>query len=1082
MKTASRILFMVAFLLAQFCWGQTSKGTIAGVVTDQSGAVIPNADVMAKDELGAETRAVKTGTSGEYRIEAINPSTYTVTVKAGGFATKAVNGLVVSGSIVTSLNVRLDVGGLQQTVSVEATAAQIHTESGELAGTVSSKEITELPIGSLNPISLVLTQPGVVAVAGRDNMTNGAGFSVNGLRPRENNFLIDSFDNNDAAIAGQALQPGNVEAYSDVITLKNSYAPEFGRGGASVTNVLTKNGTNNYHATLWERYEGSGLNAIDPASKRSGATSVPRYDTNTYGFTAGGPAIKNKLFFFGSSQWTKTAGQETGAQLTIPTAQGVQVLQGLAATYPNAGIIVSSLGGLVAPTANSTINAGNRAGCGSPCLIPVGVETRAVPQQSSGYEWIARADYTASEKDTYSARYIGTQSSLSPDFFANGGTLPTQDTEQGGPARNLGIFWTHVFSPTMVNEVRVTAQTINFAFSPTAATAANPLWNTATVTIAGLGGFYGGGSQATFPQGRGHDTYQYQEAFSWTAGTHTMKMGADVAHYAINDIIPFNALGTLGITKGGNCLAIGLPGTNGCTGLANFLDNYTGPAGTYGKQFGNPFVSMAQNTMAFYTQDNWKIKSNLTLNYGVRWEYFATPFNALPYPAVNNATVLTDPLGTRVKQLPDRNNWGPRLGFAYTPKFLKGLLGDGKTVFRGGAGLFYDPFFTNITQNVASSAPNTLGGTFVATTVDRGLPNASTLIPGATASLNPKASVSIIDANFYAPQIYQWNFNVERELPADMLLTVAYVGTRGEHLFASREMNPGIDNVRLNPNRGVMGERNNTGDSIYHGLQTGLDRRFKNGLMYRIAYTFSKSIDNVSEVFTSSGGTQYASNAFNWAADRGPSAFDRTHRAALTWVYDMPFRLNNGHGASQVLQYIARNWSFSGSFQVQSGAPDTIYMTGWDSNHDLRTNNDRPTVINLSAPINYSEACIGSSTCITGVGEQTSPGTIIDWMTGAPVTDLSKLRYLVIDGGQGNIGRNTFRNDWTNSLNIAVQRIFPIPHTEHHQLELRVEAFNPLNHAYTGIVSANISSTNFMNTDVVKTDSRWLALWVKYRF
>jgi len=466
MSVYKRLSVVISSISIAAClaWGQTSRGTLAGTVLDPSGAGIANADITARDTLSGETRTAKSGPNGEYRMEAVRPSDYSITVTAPGFSRKEINRVAVQASLVTSQNITLEVGAIEQTVSVEAGVAQIQTETGDLSSTISATEIAKLPINSLNPVSLALTQPGMMAVESRDDFTNGSSFSANGLRPRSNNFLIDGFDNNDQGIGGQALQPNNVEAIKEVSVLRNSYAPEFGRGGASVTNVIYKNGTNNFHGSLWERYTGSGLNALTSQELRSGLTEKPRDVDNTFGFAIGGPVIKNKLFLFGSSQWHRIYGAETGNQLSIPTAEGVANLKALAGAFPNANILVNSLGGLTAAQQTGTINVGNRAGCGSPCLIPTGQVIRATTQQNPGYEYIVRGDYTMSDRDTFTGRFIGTQSTLTPDLFANPSSLPTQDTFQGGPARNLGAFWTHVFSPTKVNEARFTFQQIDFQF------------------------------------------------------------------------------------------------------------------------------------------------------------------------------------------------------------------------------------------------------------------------------------------------------------------------------------------------------------------------------------------------------------------------------------------------------------------------------------------------------------------------------------------------------------------------------------------------------------------------------------------
>ena len=1070
MKSCLSASYFLAIIGTASAFGQTSKGTLTGTVLDSSGSAVADAQVTATDTQGSETRTVRAGSSGDYRIDAITPSVYRLSVTAPGFSRKEIAGIQVTSSIVTSQNITLEVGVTEQTISVEASGTPIQTENGQLSSTIDSAEVAKLPINSLNPIDLVLTQPGVSGVAGRDSFTNGSGFSVNGLRPRANNFLLDGFDNNDQAIGGQALQPQNLEAIKEVSVLRNSYAPEFGRGGGSVTNVIYKNGTSQYHGALWERYTGNALDALTSEQKRSGLISVPRNVDNTFGFAIGGPVLKNKLFLFGSSQWHRIFGAESGNQLNVPTGAGLADLQALSTAFPNAAILVNSLGGLTAATQTGSINVGNRAGCGSPCLIPIGTTIRTPTQQNPQYEYVIRGDYTARAADTFSVRYIGANQTLTPDLFANGSALPTQDTFQGGPSRNLGFFWTHVLSPSKVNEARFTFQQIDFTFGPLASTSSNPLYALPNISIAGITGVSFGGLSSTFPQGRGHNTYGYQDAFSWNLGRHSIKIGADLNKLQITDRIPFNARGTLSFTRGGDCSSIGLAA---CSGLANFLDNFTGPAGSAGKQFGSPVLAFSQTTQAYYFQDAWKISPTFTLNYGVRYEYFSTPFNHLAYPAVNTASALTSPVNTPVKQKQDLNNWGPRVSFAWNP-------GNGKTVIRSGAGIFYDGFFSNITDNVASSAPNTLGGTLTSPSTGRGTGSALGLVPAVTPTLNPRASVSVIDSNLISPITYQWNFNIQRQLPGDFLLTTAYVGTRGEHLFINQELNPGINGVRVNPLRGSIGARTNGGDSNYHGAQVDLVRRFRNGLFLQVAYTWSHAIDDGSEIFTTSGGSSYPQDPLNVRGERGASAFDRRHRGSVTWVYSPTYH-GTDTGFMGVANHVVRNWTFSGTAQLQTGAPDTIHFAGLDENGDLRTTNDRPDFGNPHAPINYSDACLNSTTCITGLGMLNANGSLTDANTGASGTR-DQFRYIQVSGRVGNLGRNTFVNDWTQDYSFAVERIFKIPHLEHQQLEFRVEGINPFNHPNPGLVSADLLDPNFLNRDITYTGGRVLNLWLKYRF
>jgi len=1083
---------LVAAFTATYAGAQTSQGTIAGTVTDPTGAAVAGASVTAKNTTGSDIRTVTTGSNGEYRVDAVTPSTYSVSVSKPGFSTKETRNVVVTASVVTSVNVQLALGDVSQTVTVESAGALIQTDSAELGGTMTSQEVSQLPIVTGNPIDLVLTQPGVVTVGTRDGLTNGEGFAVNGLRPRANNFLIDGFDNNDYGITGQALQPSNLEAIKEVNIQTNSYAPEFGRGGSSVTNVIYKNGTNQWHGAGWDRYSASALTAIPVELKNQGITVAPQFVNNEFGFDIGGPIVRNKLFIFGSSQWDIQNYDESGGQFTIPTAAGVASLQSLGSN-PNAAILIASLGGLTAPQVTGSINIGNRAGCGSPCLIQVGQVIRSPKALSRSYEWITRADYTATEKDTVSARYIGSHNSLTPDLFANPDALPTQDTSQGGPSRTLGVFWTHVVSPSKVNELRFTAQQIAFTFAPLPSTASSPLEADPNITIPGLDGTTFGGLNSTFPQGRNHNTYEYQDAFSWTVGNHSLKMGADMVHLGVTDTLPFNAIGSVSFASGGDCSAVGL---TTCTGLANFIDNTTGPAGSAGKAFGVPFFSFPQTLQSYYFQDTWKLRSNLTLTYGVRYEYQGTPLNALPYPTLPGGVAgLLQPETQRSLQQPDKNNFGPRFGLAYTPHMWKSLFGQDKTVFRAGFGTFYDVLYSNIGDNNAETPPNTLGGTLVAPGTGRGSPGALQLVSAVTGTLNPLSSVDTVVSNLVNPLSYQWNVNIERALPSNFLLTIAYVGTRGERLFLNEELNPGINGVRIDPARGSILARTNLGNSSYNGLDIGLNRSLGRGLMFRAAYTWSKALDNGSDVFTTSGDTTRPQDLFNSSLEKGPSAFDRRQRAVFTWVYQTP-RFKTSSVLAQVLSWPVRDWQVSGVFSFQTGAPETVYLGGYDQNGDLSAANDRPNLSNPNAAINYSPVCLANPACITGVGQINPDGSLTDWNTGAPGT-AGQFRYIATNvlgiGPNGNLGRNTFYNPGRQDYALSLTRIVRIPRFENHQLEFKAEAFDVFNHPNAGGgttqdgstvpgVSGNIDSTTFMNKDVTYEGGRSIQLWLKYRF
>jgi hypothetical protein len=1077
--TLLALLFIVS-LLANTALAQTTRGSIAGVVTDTAGAVVAGATVTATPEAGGEGRTVTTGDSGEYRIEALNPGFYTVTISAPTFGKVTVEKVNVRTSVVTSNNVILKVAAASENITVEASADAIQTETGELSKTIPLTAVKDLPYSSLNPYSLATTLPGVATVAARDDFTNGTSFSVNGLRPRANNYLIDGFDNNDNGIAGQAFQPTNTEAVQEVTVLTNSYSAEFGRGGGSVSNLTFRSGSNSFHGGAWEQYSGSALNAVKSEEAANGIARPPQFVQNIFGFRLGGPVIKNKLFIFGTSQWTRFYGAQSATRLKIPTEAGFQTLNGLAGN-PNVDMMLAAFGSLrstvTADNPAQNVAIGARPGCPAPCNVEYGFFTRTDTGAGPSREWTVRGDYTG-EKDNIFARYTDNYSSLSPDLFANPGALPYADTLQGGPSRILGAMWSHTFSPTVLNEFRFSAQQIDFTFGPTAATLASPFAGLPTVNLANsLSARWGGFGRATFPQGRGHKTFQFQDAVSWSKGSHTMKFGADLAVLLVQDQIPFNFTGTIAVSGGGDCSAIGLAT---CTDLANWIDGFLGPNGTAARNFGNPRISVPTTQHAYYFQDSWKARSNLTLDFGVRYEYQPPDAsNVLPYPALDRTAVATDPFQTRHQIEPDRNNWAPRVGFAYSPRFWQGLFGENKTVIRGGYGMFYDAFFTNISNNTASSSPNTLGGSITAGQVPgRGQANIVNTIGSLTASGSPLTAVTSADDRLVNPMTHQWNLNVQRELPLKLTAEVAYVGTRGQRLWVNEQLNPRVNGgARIIPTRGSLVIRGNRGDSNYHGLQTTVTRNVAN-FTVRGSYTWSRSIDNGSEVFVTSGGASRWQNVRDPRSDRGPSAFNRTHRGAISYSYMVPFPKNKG-----ILSYVLGGWGTAGIISFQSGTPETVYVGGFDLNGDGEAFNDRPNVGNPSAAINYTPGCLGSTNPCSGVGFDDGSGTLVDWNTGA-VGTASDFRYIIPINGNGNVTRNNFtypgRQDW----NLSVLKRINMPYREGHQIELRADMFNAFNHPNLGVdgLDGDVNSSTFLDIPSTRRGGRTMVLWAKYTF
>jgi len=1017
--------------------GQTSKGIIAGTVADPTGAVIPNAVVSVKSIETGEARQVTTGPTGAYRIEAVNPGHYEITVSAENFQTITLHGREVVASVITPADVRLAIGARTETVEVAARNNVVETENGGLSHSISSVEIRQLPIASLNPIELALTEPGVSDSSTR-GFSNGVNFSVNGQRPRSNNFLIDGQDNNDNFVEGQGLQPINTQAVQEVSILTNAYDAEFGRGGASVTNVITRGGTNQYHGDVWEYYTGSGLNAIDASNGLTpGVTPTQtRSNTHNFGFTLGGPIVKNKLFFFFSPEWQRFYGNGTSIPFYAPTAQGISDLNAYGSA--NATMLTKYFSGLQAPGTGSCVY--SQVGNSGTCIHFAQTNVRVVPVESPDTQYTTRLDYLVSPSDVLSLHYVHDYQFVSPDFVNNPGSLPGFDSQQGGPSESLGTTWTHTFNPGTVNELRASWGHFAFAFSPTPQDQSNALLLTPNVAIAGVNPLFPAlGLNTHLPQGRDHQTYQLQDAVTLTWGRHMFKAGTDLARLLVKDTIAINTRGALSYTSGG-----------GFTGLGNFLDDFSGASGAASLTFGNAQIQPKIFQQAYYLQDSWKLRSNLTVDLGIRYEYSNNPENVLPYPAINPATELSSTNFSVTQVREDHNNWAPRVGFAYSPSFL----GGGKTVVRGGYGIFYDAFFTNLLDNTAAAAPNAVAGLVQATKGGRGITGLSSQLGSIPVVLNPLSSVVSVSNNLSNPMVHQYNLDVEHELPANLLATVAYVGAYGQNLFAASQLNPfgglamtggSVTGVlpRLDPNRGSIAYRDNSASSNYNALELKLERRFAKSLMVRGTYTYSRALDNASEVYLTTGGSPNPQDLLNATKARseeyGLSSYNPNHRFAIAYVYEVPsFRSSND--MLDKLAYVTRGWQWSSVASLQSGLPNTPYIGGIDTNGDGNAFNGRPNLGSAGAPI--GTAAIDGAL----LGPGFTPGVLYDAFSGAPTT-ASQVHWLV-QPGIGNVQRNNYYTPGIVTFNTSIARNFHVPRTgEKSVFQLRADAFNVLNHA-----------------------------------
>lgn len=1051
MKRGFSFLLM-CFVCATAAFAQTSKGFLVGNVADPNGAIIPSANITITNTATGAVRTTVSQSNGSYRFDAIDPGTYNLTVSATGFTDTKSENIVVASSQTAEVNLQLSVSGATATVDITGSDSnvQLQTTDGTRSNTLELRQITELPVAGLNPANLVFTLPGVADV-GQTNVggfVQGTEFSVNGLRARSNNQLIDGLDNNDNSITGQAYQPTVRDGYSEVAILQSNYSAEYGRAGGAITNVVTRSGTNEFRGSAYDIIQNSAFNSLTPGQRQRGLTKVPQSNENTFGGSLGGPLYlprfgeggpiffggPNKLFFFGTFQ-ADLIRSNSEATATIPTAAGFNTLQTLFPTGTSANLDYyrSILGNVRGSTNTFTVPIRNTTTGAIINNVEFGTVSTTAPQPVNTYDYIARVDYNATQRDSLSFRYLATKQNFTNQF-------PTvfQGFEVDVPSLTQNFFasYTRNFSPNVTNEFRFGVGRTNVNFTPRNA-AIGASGATVAFSGAGLGtGIDSVGLAATFPQGREFTNLQFQDTVTYTIARHTFRIGADLNKQTGTQAVPFNSRGAFSITASNSITPAGGGTPFTINAFQNFIQGFSGATGTINRAFGSQFVNPDTFFQNYFINDEWRVRDNLTVNLGLRYENYGTPFNQVAFPAFAG---FNAPISTVVQQERDNNNFAPRFSFAYSPDFADGLgrrfFGEKSTVIRGGFAVNYDVFFNNILGNTAAASPNVASTLIEGRLSAVGNPRGSAAfginqLP-TSATLNPLAPITSIEPGLQNPESYVYNLGIQRRLPGDFIADIAYVGSRGLKLFINEQINPVVNGTRLNPSRGSVTLRTNGGDSNYNSLQTRLERGFKNGFLMRATYTFSKTIDVAnSEVFATTGGTAVGSNPFNRREDRGLADYDVPHIFTFAGLLDVPT-----FGADGIARKIFGGFKLGVIFRAQSGAVANPYVGGFDLNGDGNSFNDRPAISNPNAP----QTSVAFSNSING----TSSATGFSDVNGNDIA-LSNAYYVVSsDIRTGIAGRNTLRGPVFKRLDASLTREFGF--TERLRFQVRADFFNVLN-------------------------------------
>jgi hypothetical protein len=1051
-------------------FAQTSKGAVTGLVADPTGAVIQGASAELRNVETNQTRVTTTNDEGIYRFDAIELGTYDLKITAVGFRTYTARGIAIQANRIATFDARMETGGTDVIVEVNAGTEEMLQKSDAVrGGNFDRRELTKLPLGALNPYEIGRLLPGVVLPSGTTNFGNSAssGFSINGSRPRGNNYLLDGTENNDISVTGPAVTPNIEDAVAEVSIQTGLFSAEFGRAGGGVFNQITRSGTNEFHGSARELFLSQAFNTLTNGNRLAGLTEPPVFTENIFGGTFGGPIIKEKTFFFGAAQWDRFRATSNFTGFIVPTAGGLARLRQLFPEGANARVdlFLRAFNGLVGIASPTLVPLGRAPGTttdrGSIEFGTVGVSAARV---TNARQFIGRVDHRINQNNTLSFRYIFDDSIDTPSNISNPGFI--QDFN--GRSQNLLTTHTWIINPRTTNELRFSFGRINFNF-PISPKSVEDAFTLPKVNIQGVSGY---GIETNIPQFRVANNYLIQETMSKVYNTHTFRFGGEFLRQRAQQRPPFVERGVFNFV-----------GSGGFSGFANYIDNFSGFRATANINFGDPVYRPDLDRISLFFQDTWKLSQSFTLTLGLRYENFGQPANkAFRFPAINlDPAKFLEP--NKVER--DDNNFGPVFGFAWTPNFKSGpggfLFGVEKTVIRGGYQISYDTFFNNLLSNIAADSPNSLSTTFTdastgSAATSRGTAGffSGSLPSTARTPVATDSQTSLFNPHIRNPYVQRFSLGIQRQLPWKMLMDVSYVGSLGRKLFVTEDVNPLVaPGIRRFPALGIRRMRTNGVNSSYNSLQVRVDKAFSRGFQIQTGYTWSKNIDNNSEVFaTSNSGSSLASVPIfqgGLEIDRALSDFHRKHVFTIGYIWELPGPRNG------LLGQIIGGWQIAGTAIFQSGAPYTL-LNGADRNGDGVNGLDRPDIGNPNAPRNSRAVIVPLTTCSTGFRNPDTLGCVT-------ANDVYVVQGVGFPTAR-TIGRNTETSKAVETFNTSLLKLFRI--TEQFRLEYRLETFNTFNHPqFTGVPGNSVvgSLTNrYQRFDLLNGGGRTMRMGLKLIF
>jgi len=1047
-KIAASIATFVALLFSPLALAPVSAqvvgATLSGTVTDQSGAVVPQATISIKNTATGITRASTTSTAGFYTVPNLLPGSYEITATASGFSTEVQTGITLTVGAQQVLNFTLRVGQVTEKVQVTGEAPTVQLATSSISAVVNSTTVRELPLNGRSWTDLATLQPGVDAIqtqpsfattSARGNKGYGAQITVAGGRPQQNNYRLDGISINDYSNGAPGSVLGGdlgVDAIQEFSVLTSNYSAEYGRTSGGVVNAITRSGTNQFHGGVYEFLRNSALDARNFFDRGK----IPPFRRNQFGAEAGGPIRKDKVFVFGDYEGIRQSKGITAVD-TVPSAAArsgtlCSAPDTMPACAPTAITVDASAQKYLPfwPLPNGGIKSGTNG--------DIGIFTFAGQQVINENFFTARVDNKISDKDSLAVTYLGDVTPYNSPDGLNAVLITSKTNRQIATLEE-----THIFRPTLVNSAR-------FGFSRDAVvddvgiSAINPLAKdpslaalpgafAAQVTAAGISPFTGGVKGASYVLYNWNSFQEYDDVF-WTHGAHSLKFGGVVERMQTNASSVPNSSGVFTM------------GT-----LANFLTNHPKRFdGTLVNSSLSPGRGRRQTLLGLYIQDDWRARPNLTVNLGLRWEMVTVPIEV--HGKLANLIHITDPaphLGSPLYSNPTLRNFDPRVGFAWDP------FHNGKTAVRGGFGMFDDlplPYLFISTG----------GFPFQRSGVAQHLPPGS-FYTGVASLLGPAGSntTNFIEQHPHRSYVMQWNLNVQRELAPNLTALVGYVGSRGVHQPVTSDdadfviptrtpqgyifPSPIGSGTKVNPHFGDVGSTFFNGSSSYNALELGVQKAMSHGVQLQGSFTWGKGIDTGSSTVRGNTFSNSISSSpwFDMRLARGLSDFNISRTLVINGTWQVP----SPQSLSGPAEWFTNGWELGVIFKASDGVPFTATF-GTDADPQGMNSNDPwafpnrlggpgcKTLTNPGDPNNYIK-----TQCFA---VPTAPSAAFYTANCDPTVGTFPQCFNL----RGNAGRNILIGPGTSNLDFSVFKNNYIKRmSENFNIQFRAEFFNILNHA-----------------------------------